>query len=124
MTTTDMHPEERQHAPASEMNSWTKIILTSILAALIPVAGFFIAYGGVIRQVELDSKRIDYHLDFYTPSMLARISALENRVAVTETQNTAVQQVLQEIKGQNNDIMRYLMRQTPTIHPQQNRGTP
>jgi hypothetical protein len=114
MTTTDMHPEEQHHAPAGEMNTWTKLILTSILASLIPVAGFFIAYGGSIRQIEIDSKRIDQHIEVFTPAAMSRITTLEARVAVVESQATAVQQALGEIKAQNSEIIKYLMRQSVT----------
>ena len=93
-------------------NGWVKIFATAILAAAIPVAIGFIAMGATQRQVEVNTKRLDSHLEIYTHETDRDFSSFKARIAVVEKETATLDKRLERLEAQNDEILRLLRKQT------------
>ena len=93
-------------------NGWAKVFVTAILAAAIPVVIGFVGIGGTLKQVDINTKRLDYHLDSYTHETDRDLNAAKAKLAVTEEKAIALEKRLEHLQAQNDEILRLLRRQS------------
>ena len=90
-------PDERD----SKGVEWKKLIVTSILSSVVSGLIFVWFLGGMSKQVEINTNRLDTHLGIYTPKAYDSDAAVKERVAVLETNAINTAALLVDLKKDN-----------------------
>ena len=90
-------PDERD----SKGVEWKKLIVTSILSSVVSGLIFVWFLGGMSKQVEINTNRLDAHLGIYTPKAYDSDAAVKERVAVLEANAINTAALLVDLKKDN-----------------------
>jgi hypothetical protein len=80
---------------------WAKVVLTVVVSSLVSAAMFTFFLGGVVKQVEINTGRIDQHLGTYTPRAYESDAQTKERVIALEVNTANIDKILTELKREN-----------------------
>jgi len=97
---------------AALANGWGKVIIGSLITAVVTssiwAAGFFLTFGGVSKQVEVNTKVLNTHIENDSPISAKEHYDLKDRVGVCETKVDNQQKDIDEIKKHSDEMLRIL----------------
>lgn len=96
------------HPLIEKWNGGKKAFLSALLGAVIGTIPAAIVVGQYKEKVDKIEVRLDKHIEEYTPETLAQFNVERTKIAVQQEQILGLKKSLEEIKQQNETIIRML----------------